>query len=66
MPGRTVAERRESIMSMDPSLKVATNMSGKRSVLKREERVAKLQADKKFDMSKDRVLGLAKTLVGKS
>ncbi len=53
-------------MSMDPSLKVATNMSGKRSVLKREERVAKLQADKKFDTSKDRVLGLAKTLVGKS
>lgn len=53
-------------MSMDPSLKVATNMSSKRSVLKREERVAKLQADKKFDTSKDRVLGLAKTLVGKS
>lgn len=52
-------------MSLDRSLKVATNMAGKRSVLKREERVAKLIVDKKFDASKDGVLGIAKTLVGK-
>jgi len=52
-------------MSLDRSLKVATNMAGKRSVLKREERVAKMVVDKKFDSSKDSVLGIAKTLVGK-
>lgn len=53
-------------MSLDPSLKIATNMSGKRSVLKREERIAKLKTDKKFDEKKSKVLGLAKTLVGKA
>lgn len=53
-------------MSLDRSLKVATNMAGKRSVLKREERIAKLAADKKFDMNKDKALGIAKTLVGKA
>ncbi|MEK6702705.1 MAG: small basic protein [Planctomycetota bacterium] len=52
-------------MSLDRSLKVTANMAGKRSVLKREERVAKLIVDKKFDASKDKVLGIAKTLVGK-
>lgn len=53
-------------MSLDPSLKVTTNTAGKRSVLTRTERIAKLQADKKFDLKKDKALGLAKTLVGKA
>ena len=52
-------------MSLDPSLKVKSNMAGKRSVLKREERVAKLKQDKKFDDKTAKVLGIAKTLVGK-
>ena len=53
-------------MSLDPSLKVKSNMAGKRSVLKREERIAKLKADKKFDDKNGKVLGIAKTLVGKA
>lgn len=53
-------------MSLDRSLKVATNMAGKRSVLKREERIAKMTADKKFDVNKDKALGIPKTLVGKA
>lgn len=53
-------------MSLDPSLKITANMSGKRSVLKREERIAKMKADKKFDEKKGKVLGIAKTLVGKA
>lgn len=53
-------------MSRDRSLKVAATSAAKRSVLKRSERIAKLQADKKFNDSKDKVLGLAKTLVGKA
>ncbi len=52
-------------MSLDRSLKISANMSGKRSVLTRAERIAKLQADKRFDDKKDKVLGLAKTLTGK-
>lgn len=52
-------------MSLDRSLKVASNMSGKRSVLTRPERIAKMQADKKFNAEKDKVLGIPKTLVGK-
>jgi small basic protein (TIGR04137 family) len=52
-------------MSLDRSLKISANMSGKRSVLTRAERIAKLQADKRFDEKKDKVLGLAKTLTGK-
>ncbi len=52
-------------MSLDRSLKISANMSGKRSVLTRAERIAKLQADKRFDEKKDKVLGLAKTLAGK-
>lgn len=52
-------------MSLDPSLRVSQSLSGKRSVLTRAERIAKMQADKKFDAKKDKVLGLAKTLVGK-
>lgn len=53
-------------MSLDRSLKISANMSGKRSVLTRAERIAKLQADKRFDVKKDKVLGLAKTVVGKA
>ncbi|MFO0833008.1 MAG: small basic protein [Phycisphaerales bacterium] len=52
-------------MSLDRSLKVTANLAGKRSVLTRTERIAKMQADKKFDPKKDKVLGIAKTLVGK-
>ena len=52
-------------MSLDRSLKISANLAGKRSVLTRPERVAKMQADKKFDAKKDKVLGIAKTLVGK-
>jgi small basic protein (TIGR04137 family) len=52
-------------MSLDPSLKISMTMTGKRSVLTRAERIAKLTADKKFDPKKDKVLGLAKTLAGK-
>lgn len=52
-------------MSLDRSLKVSMTSAGKRSVLTRTERIAKLQADKKFDSKKDKVLGIAKTLVGK-
>lgn len=53
-------------MSLDRSLRVSAKMTGKRSVLTRVERIQKLQADKKFDEKKDKALGLAKTLVGKS
>ncbi|MDX2132810.1 MAG: small basic protein [Planctomycetota bacterium] len=52
-------------MSLDRSLKISANMSGKRSVLTRTERINKLVADKKFDAKKDKALGLAKTLAGK-
>ena len=52
-------------MSVDRSLKVSTTGAGKRSVMTRTERIAKLAADKKFDPKKDKALGLAKTLMGK-
>lgn len=52
-------------MSLDRSLKTAGNLSAKRSVLTRAERVAKLVADKRFDSKNGKVLGLAKTLAGK-
>ncbi|QOJ00025.1 MAG: small basic protein [Phycisphaeraceae bacterium] len=52
-------------MSLDRSLKVSSNMAGKRSVMKREERVAKMVTDKKFDAKKDKVLGIPKTLLPK-
>ncbi|MBI1191528.1 MAG: small basic protein [Tepidisphaera sp.] len=52
-------------MSLDRSLKISANLSGKRSVLTRAERIAKMTADKKFDVKKDKALGIAKTLVGK-
>ncbi len=52
-------------MSLDASLRIKGTMAGKRSVLTRTERLAKLVADKKFDAKKGKVLGMAKTLVGK-
>jgi small basic protein (TIGR04137 family) len=52
-------------MSISRSLKIATSMAGKRSVLTRAERIQKLIADKKFDKKKSNALGIAKTLVGR-
>ncbi|MFA6046190.1 MAG: small basic protein [Phycisphaerales bacterium] len=52
-------------MSLDRSLKISANLTGKRSVLTRAERIAKMTADKKFDVKKDKALGIRKTLVGK-
>ena len=49
-------------MSLDSSLKIKGGLTGKRSVLTRAERVAKLAKDKKIDTKKDGALGLAKTL----
>jgi small basic protein (TIGR04137 family) len=53
------------LMSLDRSLKTGGKLAAKRSVLKREERIAKMTADKKFEQGKTRPLGLPKTLVGK-
>lgn len=50
-------------MSRDPSLKTAGNLTGKRNVMTRAERIASLRKDKKFDLKKDRALGLPKTKV---
>jgi small basic protein (TIGR04137 family) len=52
-------------MSLDRSLKISASLAGKRSVLKREERIAKMVTDKKIDMTKDKALGIPKTLLGK-
>lgn len=49
-------------MSLDASLKIKGGLAGKRSVLTRAERVAKLAADKKINTKKDGALGLRKTL----
>jgi small basic protein (TIGR04137 family) len=49
-------------MSLDASLKIKGGLAGKRSVLTRAERVAKLAEDKKIDPKKDGALGLRKTL----
>jgi small basic protein (TIGR04137 family) len=51
---------------MDRSLKVATTSGGKRSVMTRAERIAKMVFDKKFDMKAGKPLGLPKTLVPKA
>ncbi|MCA9287630.1 MAG: small basic protein [Phycisphaerales bacterium] len=53
-------------MSLDPSLKTKASLTGKRSVMKRDERIAKMAADKKFDPKKDKALGIPKTLVPKA
>jgi len=50
-------------MSLDKSLKVKTSLTGSRSVLSRNERIAKKIAEKQFDPKKDPALGLAKTRV---
>ncbi len=50
-------------MSLDSSLKTKGNLSGKRSVLTRAERVAQMMADKKIDPKKDSAVGLPKTRV---
>ncbi len=49
-------------MSLDSSLKTKGGLAGKRSVLTRAERIAKLVEEKKIDTKKDGSLGLAKTL----
>jgi small basic protein (TIGR04137 family) len=48
-------------MSLDRSLKVRGAMAGVRSVYTRAERIAKMQADKKFDTQKNSPMGLPKT-----
>lgn len=53
-------------MSMDRSLRVRGKLTGKRSVMKRDERVAKLLADKKMDGKSAKALGLPKTLAPKA
>lgn len=53
-------------MSLDRSLKTKGNYTGVRSVLTRAERIAKMTTDKKFDLKKDKPLGLPKTLIPKA
>lgn len=48
-------------MSLDSSLRTKGGLAGKRSVLTRAERVARLAADKKINTKKDGALGLRKT-----
>ncbi len=48
-------------MSLDRSLKTSSSLTGKRSVLTRTERIAKMKAEKKFPEGKPRALGLPKT-----
>ena len=50
-------------MSRDPSLKTSGNLTGKRNVMTRAERVEALKAEKKFNPEKDSALGLRKTKV---
>jgi small basic protein (TIGR04137 family) len=52
-------------MSLDRSLKTGGKLASKRSVMKREERIAKLTEDKKFDPKAGKPLGLPKTLAAK-
>ena len=53
-------------MSLHSSLKTQGNLSGKRSVMKRAERLEKLVEDGKFKTGKQSPLGLPKThVVGK-
>ncbi|MEM8756480.1 MAG: small basic protein [Planctomycetota bacterium] len=60
---RPTHDESETTMSLDRSLKTAGNLSGKRSVMTRAERVEKLKNDKKFDPKSDTPLGLPKTHV---
>jgi len=47
-------------MSLDRSLKTQGNLTQHRNVLKRHERIAKMQESAKFDLEKDTALGLPK------
>lgn len=49
-------------MSIDRSLKTSGNLTTKRSVMSRNERIAKLKEDGKFDPKKNSPLGLPKTI----
>jgi small basic protein (TIGR04137 family) len=49
-------------MSLDRSLRTKGSLAGKRSVLTRAERVAKMATDKKIDTKHDGALGLRKTI----
>ena len=53
-------------MSIDRSLKSSGGMAQNRSVLKRTERIARLQELKKMDPKAPKALGLPKTRVGKA
>lgn len=48
-------------MSLDSSLKTSGNLAGKRSVLKRSERLEVLKDTKNYDTKKKPVIGLPKT-----
>ncbi|MCC5821957.1 MAG: small basic protein [Phycisphaerales bacterium] len=50
-------------MSIDRSLKTEGNLTTKRSVMKRGERIAALKDEKRLDPKKDGALGLPKTKV---
>lgn len=50
-------------MSLNRSLKTKGNLSGKRSVMKRAERIEKLTNDQKFAKGEQSPLGLPKTHV---
>lgn len=47
-------------MSIHSSLRGADSLKGERSVLKRMERIAQLQKEKRFDAENDSVYGLPK------
>lgn len=53
--------RMERVMSLDSSLRIKGNLTGKRNVLTRAERIAKLRGKKQFDPKRDPALGLVKT-----
>ena len=53
----------EHAMSLDSSLRIKGNLTGKRNVLTRAERIAKLRSNKKFDVKRDSPLGVVKTRV---
>lgn len=50
-------------MSLDSSLKTGGNLAGKRSVLKRNERLERLKDTKGYDPKEKGALGLPKTMV---
>lgn len=47
-------------MSLDPTLKSRNNLSGRRSVLSRTERIEKLAEEGKFDLEEGSPFGLPK------